>query len=314
MPFPKLETGRVDTQVTNILLAYTNDEFIAEQVLPTVPNLSEESGKIPVLGNSHLRTYSTKRALYDESEHRMEFTIDNSDTYNIDYHDLSIYAPDRLRDQLQKPFDIKRDAGLSLRQAIMLERETALATMLSSTAILTNNTTLSGTSQWNDYVNSTPEDNIETARTSIQNKIGKEANGMVIGRKVFNTLKRHPFFLNMVRGINVLSPDMLTQLLKDYFELKYVLVGRSIYVNSKEGQSETKTSVWGNNCVLFYRPETPSLLQPSFGYSFALAGENLRFSTRRHPNDKGDLHTLDYAYQDKVLDVSAAYLVKNAVA
>lgn len=314
MAFPILQNGRVDKQVTNVLLAYTNDDFIVDKILPTVPNLKEESGKIASLNNEHLRIYDSVRSLYDESDHRMEFKVSNDKSYQIEYHDLESYLPDRLIDQLQEPFDARRDAALSLMQSIMLKRENALAAAMTSTSVLTNNTTLSGTSQFNDYTNSDPAGVIETARTSVQNKIGREANSMVLSRKVFNTLKRHPFFLNLVRGVSVLSPSMMIDLLKEYFELENVFVGKSIYISTKPGQTETKTQLWGNDVVLFYRPKTASLLTPSFGYNFALAGQNLRASTRRHTNDMGELVRLEYAYQDKILDADAAYLIKSAVA
>jgi hypothetical protein len=314
MAFPKLQNGRVDKQVTNVLLAYTNPEFIAPQILPTVPNLTEESGLIASLGNEHFRIYDSVRTLYDESEHRMEFKISNDKTYRIDYHDLELYLPDRLQKQIDLPFNVRRDGGITLMQAMMLEREYALASAMTSTSVLTNYTTLSGTSQLNDYTNSDPAGVIETARTSVQNKTGHEANSVVLSRKVFNTLKRHPFFLNLVRGVSVLTPSMLVQLMKDYFEFENVIIGKTIYSSAKEGQTESLTQLWGNDMVVFYRPSTASLLTPSFGYNFALSGENLRASVRRHTNDKGDILALDYAYQDKILDVNSAYLVKSAVA
>lgn len=314
MAFPKLQNGRVDKQVTNVLLAYTNPEFVAPQILPTVPNLKEESGLIASLGNEHFRVYDSVRTLYDESEHRMEFKISNDKRYNIEYHDLELYLPDRLQNQIDLPFNVRRDGGISLMQAMMLEREAGLASAMTSTSILTNNTTLSGTSQFNDFTNSDPASVIEQARTSVQNKTGYEANSILMSRKVFNTLKRHPFFLNLVRGVNVLSANGLIQLMKDYFEVENVIIGKTIYNSAKEGQTESLTQLWGNDLVVFYRPQTASLLAPSFGYNFALQGENLRATVRRHHNDKGDILGLDYAYQDKILDVNAAYLVKSAVA
>jgi len=40
----------------------------------------------------------------------------------------------------------------------------------------------------------------------------------------------------------------------------------------------------------------------------------MRAVTRRHQNDKGDLMEVQWAYQDKILDTNAAYLIKDAVA
>lgn len=315
MSFPKLSTGRVDKQVTSILTAYTNNDFIADKVLPVLP-VAEESGLIPQLLNSHLRIYNNKRSLYDESAHRMGFEYDNTDRYAIDYFDTEVYMPDRLQKQIQAPFNVRRDAGITAMQSLMLERENALATLCSSTAIITNNTTLTGADQYTNP-SSTPVEDVELARTTIYNATGREANAMIIGRKVFNALKIHPAFASNIRGANErLSGTALLDMIADYFEIPRgnIFIGKSIKITSNEGQTETKSVVWGNDIVVFYRPDAPSIFAPSFGYSFTLTGENLRASTRRHFNDTGDIEKVEWAYTDHVLDVNCAYLIKSAVA
>jgi len=312
MPFPRLTTGRVDPQVSSVLQAYVNPDFIAPMILPALP-VKEEAGKVGALENEHLRIFDSRRALYDEGDHRMEFKITNSDSYQIEYYDLSIYVPDRLQNQLQAPFDARRDAGVSALQALMLERENALAAAMTSTAILTNNTTLVGGDKFTDFTNSTPEDVFEDARTAVHAAIGREANSVYMSRAVFNTLKRHPFFLNLVKGVKVLDGNALMQLIKDFFEVKNVFVGKSIKVTSNEGQTETKSVVWGDDVVFFYRPDAPSLYEPSLGYQFTLTGENVRSVVRRHTNDKGDIVEVQQAYQDKILDTNCAYLIKSVL-
>lgn len=317
MAFPKLSSARVDTQVTNILLAKTNEEknFLADQILPPLPNLAQESGKILSLKNNHLRTYDSKRAVYDESQHRIEFQYSNNDSYQIDYFDLDIYIPQRIIDQVQDPADARRDAGVTLLNTMMLERDRGLAALMTSTAIITNNTTLTGTSQYNDVSGgSRPEVDIETARTSVFNKSGREANAILLSRKVFNTLKTHPFFLNQTRGLSYLGEEVLIELIKDNFGFEHVFVGKTLMITTNEGQTETIGNMWGNDIVVFYRPNTPSLFEPSFGYTFKLQGKDLRASNRRHVDDLGDMYRLEMAYQQKVLDTNLAYLIKNAVA
>lgn len=316
--FPNLTTGRTDRLVTNVLLAYKNETFLADKIFPTVPNLVDETGLIGKLSNHHLRQYTSKRSLYDESDHRMEFKYTQSDRYNIEFFDLESYIPDRLANQLQKPFDARRDSAFVQIQALMLEREIAAATALGSTAILTNNVTLSGPSKFSDYENSTPETVIETARSTVFNATGMEANCALMSRAVANTLKAHPFFLDLAKrnaGMNVsnINLSQFVELFKAFFEFDNVLIGKSIKISSKEGQTETKTGVWGDNVVLFNRPSTPGLLVPSFGYSFSLAGKDKAVKVRRHPKDKGDIIETEWAYQDMILDANAAYLIKTAI-
>lgn len=304
---------RLDRRIANILMAYTNQQYLAPQMMPTV-NVSVRTGNIPVLGNSHLRIYDSRRSTYDESSHRMQFAISTDKTYRIEDYDLEVYLPDKLVEEQEAPFDLRRDANLSVMQAMMLERENALAALFTSTAIITQNTTLSGTSQWDDYVNSAPDTNAEAARTAIHDAIGREANSVYMSRAVFNALKYHPLFLNRVSGVQVLTGAVLVQLIKDLWEVENVYIGGGIKVTSNEGQTETITKVWQNDVVFFYRAPRPSLYEPSFGYNFTIVGKNMKASNRRELKaDKGTLERVEWSYQDKILDTNAIYLIKDAV-
>lgn len=322
MPFPKIKNGHVDVMLTNILLAYTNSGYAADTILPIVPNLKKESGLIPKVGNAHLRRYHSKRTLYDEGQHRMNFTISKDDSYQIDYFDLDIYLPDRLQEQLDSPFNARKIAMMTNMEALKLDREAALAAILTDTAVLTNNDTLSGGDQWSDTVNSNPDKDIDTARDSVQQSIGREANGCHFSREVANAMRRHPWFLDIAQsaikgGVSkskALSVNGLIETLKAWYDFEYVTIGNQIKVTSQEGQTETMGKVWNDDMVLYHRPSAPALMAPSFGYSFQLSGKNMRSTVRREPlSDKGDLIGVDWAYEDNILDVDAAYLIKSVV-
>jgi hypothetical protein len=304
---------RTNQRIANVLMAYTNEQFLAPQILPVIAT-DKRTGEIPVLGTNHLRVYDSRRSTYDESQHRMAFEISSDLTYDIEDYDMDIYVPDKLIEEQEAPFNLRRDAQMSVLQAMMLEREVALATLMNDETIITNYTTLSGTSQWDDYVNSTPDTNVETARDTIHAAIGREPNSMYMSRAVFNKLKYHPLFLNRIAGIKVLDGQVLRQMIKDLWEVDNLYIGGGIKISTNEGAAETKTKVWNDDVVLFYKPATPSIWTPSFGYQFTLKNHNMKSSNRREPNaDKGVLERLDWSYQDKVLDVNAAYLIKSAI-
>ncbi|MEE8151268.1 MAG: hypothetical protein V3T43_06090 [Nitrosomonadaceae bacterium] len=317
--FPKITNGRVDPQLTNVLLAFKNPSYLADQILPTVPNLKDYTGKVPEMGQSHLHQYASKRAVYDEGEHRITFTISNSKTYEIDDYDLSTYLPDRVQTQLQLPFNARNAAQFTVMEAMMLEREIGLADALSDTSVLTNQSTPANL--YTDGVNSTPEVDFETARDSVHDATGLEANAILMSRKVANVLRRHPWFLEIgyrtLAGgsgkMQSLSMDAFTETLKSWFALDFVFIGKPIKITSREGQTVTKGNVWGNDVVFFVRPKAPSLFTPSMGYSFQISGKNKRTVIRRHQNDKGDLVEVQWAYQDKILQVEAAYLLKTVI-
>jgi hypothetical protein len=314
---PLARSGRVDRLLTNISLAYVNRNYIADLILPTVPNLKNDSGKIGSYSNDHLRVYSAKRSLYDTAQRRIEWTYSQDDNYNIEYFDLDGYVPDRLAEQTEAPFDAERDATLITQQSLMLEREVALASIMTDTSVLTQNVTLSGTSQFSDYLNSTPEIVIRDAKTAVFNATGMEANRIAMSREVLVTLQLHPFFLDLNKGRNVraASEQDVIDILKTFFGFTSVYIGNARYISTKQGQAETLSPVWNKDMVIFYTPESPSLMTNSFGYSFQLAGRNYAVSKRREPNsDKGVLINVEHARDDKILIPTAGYLVKNAVA
>jgi membrane-bound inhibitor of C-type lysozyme len=320
----QLTSGRIDPQLTNVLLAYTNAEYIADMIMPTIPNLAQEAGHIPQLGNAHLRQYSSKRSLNDTSGHRMEFSLSNDATYQIDYYDLEAYVSDRVQAQLQSPFDAKNIAQLSTYEAMKLEREIALATLMNDETILTNYVTLSTSSdKYTDGDNSDPAGDFDTARDSVHSLTGREANMIVMSREVANALRRHPWFLEIAQSslkggapkVGALSMSAFVETLKSWYEgLEYVCIGKNIKITTNEGQTETKSQVWQNNVVWAYRAPSPSLMIPSFAYSFQLAGQNLVTDVRREPMaGKGDIVRVNWAYDDKILDVNSAYLIKSAI-
>jgi hypothetical protein len=121
-------------QVANILMAYTNTDYLADVIFPTVPNLKNSTGYIVQAGNEHLRTYSTKRATHDESAHRIEFSYSNDKRYSIDDYDASSYIADKIQREQEKPVDLLRDTAVRIIQALKNEREKAVAEIITTTS------------------------------------------------------------------------------------------------------------------------------------------------------------------------------------
>lgn len=302
---------RRDRFLENVLIANKNESFLADSLF-TSKVVSKDTGEIGGISDDHLRIYESERSLYDRSRHEMEFEYTNPADYKIGYHDLSIYVPKRLQEQAENPFMPRRDAGIVALNALRLRRENDLAAQLTSTSVLTQNTTLSGSSQFQDAA-SQPETVIQNAMDTIQAAIGAEANSILLGRKVFMTLKRHPFFLSMISGLSVLSEEKLTMMLKDHFGFENVFVGRSIKVTSKAGQTVTKGAVWNNDVVVFRKGSGD--FDQTLGFNLGLSGYQMKTVVYEDPiARKGDFVEVENAWQDKVVSTPAGFLIKDAVA
>lgn len=83
-----------------------------------------------------------------------------------------------------------------LTHIMMLNYEQLVASGI-TTSTITNNTTLSGTSQWSDYANSDPVTAIDNAKETVRKASGKRPNSIFMSRPVFNKLRRHPKVIAM---------------------------------------------------------------------------------------------------------------------
>ncbi len=316
MGYPLVTSGQVIKPVTSILTARMNEpsQFLYDKIMPKVPNITADIGEIFALGTDHNRSYSSERGVWDESQHRIEFRYTRGNFYNLKYYDLEILLPDQLYKNFESPLDIERDAGETLMHSLRVQRELAVATALRDVTVLTNNTTLTGGDQWNNYGTSTPAQDIKDIIKARRTATGLQMNSIIIPRPVLDDLKFHPDFTDQVVNLTIMTDEMIVELLKKNFGFKNVFVGETTYLSSQEGQTEAYSDIWGKDVVIFYIPESVSLFNRSLGYTFELKGQPIRVTRYRHPNDVGNNIRTAMSFDQKILDTSLAYLIVNATA
>ncbi len=311
MGFPRLgPNSKTLPAVNNILLAHKNEQYIQNMFFPEVI-VDSEFGELGAISSDHMRSWKTERSLYDESEHRMKFEYTRDKKYQIVYHDLSVRLPNRLIDQVDKPFKPMEDAAMALYEAMLLKRELLIAEQVTNTNVMTLNETLAGADQFHELSTSQPEVVIQDGISTVRARIGRRPNRLMIGYNVLQVLKRHPWVVNQYNGLKTVGEEAVLELLKTHFRLKSVMVGEALEVGTKQGQTSTFSDVWGNDIVLFYAPDNPSLFAPSFGYSFRLKGNYLR--TVLHEERKAKEIEIEAAYQDFIVDTNAGFLLKDCV-
>ena len=103
---------------------------------------------------------------------------------------------DEVQNQADAALNPLIDETETVTEKMLLDRENSAAALLTSTANLTNNTTLAGTSQWSDYANSDPVGDIRTGRISIHQNTFKKANTLELGKPVWDILVDYPLIIN----------------------------------------------------------------------------------------------------------------------
>lgn len=304
----------VDKLLTNVSQMIKPQGFICEQILPPL-NVTQYSGKIGRYGNSHLRIETTISGGRNEFP-LIETNTRKSDSYALDTHGLKdILTPEDFAN-VETPFDARSDSVTDLTTRLFLGKEKGLADTLTSTSVITQNTTLSGTDQYNDYTNSDPLGDFSTARSTIYGSVGIAPDTAIMSWGVYNTLRFHPNLLDKLGFKDSRPGGLNTDELAKALDVKRVLVGEAVYNSAKKGQADSISPVWGKHIVFAVCPTVASRMQISLGYRLQKAGTMARQVFRNsidEPPESEKIQVRDI-YQLLITKATAAYLIKDAIA
>lgn len=302
----------VDPMLTNVAISYSNDAYIAEELFPSFP-VAKQSGKHFVYDRGRFRNNKNLRAAGSNSN-EVTLSLSTGSTYFADDHALRQFVADEDVDNAITPTDPFIDATENVTEMHMIAREVELAGILTATGTMTQNTTLSGTSQWSDFNNSDPIGDVRTGMQTIHNSIHVNPNVLVLGKQVYDKLLDHPQIIERIKysQLGVASTELLARV----FGVEKVLVGAAGYNTADEGQTDAMGYIWGKNAILLYvAPRiAPKLMTVGLTYTWkTMKVERLRGSDEE--DRKGTyVRVGDYYYDQKTVSVLAGYLIKNAVA
>lgn len=313
-----------DPVLTRIMHGYMplDMQFIAQDILPKIP-VTSQKGDIPQADTNYLRLhynlvdgasktptiYSTftKATGWNTEDHSIQALITKQDGKNWNNNNWKT-GQSQVSIQLAK----------QIKKTMLISREKALADVLQATGTITQNTTLSGADQWSDYSGSDPIKDIETGRDAVYATTGKEVNTGIMNRAVYRQLINSPKIKETV-GAKLQSTVPIQSLtleqLKMALDLDNIFVGRVLYESALKGQTSSLAAVWGKSCTLaFINPNPkPTIYEDSLGYSFeltSLVADRYSVDDPKH----GKYVREEWEYDDVLLKVTAAYLIKDAVA
>lgn len=307
------QTAQVNKLLTNISNKIVPEGYISEMILPLV-QVKKSTGLLGAYGTSHLRIETTLtggKNKYPQIDTRQYST----QTYTIQKHGLSDIVTEEDKANVEAPFDAEVDTTDELITKLWLGKEKGLADTLTDTAVLTQNVTLSGTSQYNDYDNSDPLANFATARSVIFNSVGKAPDTAIMSYDVWNIIRYHPAFLTALGYKDQRPGGLSTDELAKAMDVKRLLVSDAVYDSAKEGQASSISLVWGKHIIFAVAPTSGAKRQVSLGYRFQQFGGPRRVF--KHDVKDPPMATkvlVDDSYEQLVSTALAGYLIKDAVA
>ena len=187
MPF--VSAVHIDQALTNISQAYEQADLIGDRILPVVP-VDKRSDVWFVYGREGF-TLKDLKVRPGAVAPEMTYTLSKS-PYNAERRAERHLVTDAERRNSDNPLQPEVDSTETLTLNVMTNAENDQVSLVTNPAQVTQNSTLSGTSQWSDYTNSTPLTNIRTAKTTVRLGVGREANTFLMSYEVEQTPGRPP--------------------------------------------------------------------------------------------------------------------------
>jgi len=302
----------VDPILSNVSIGYQNSAYVAELLYPTLP-VAKQSGQHFIYDKGKFRINDSKRGAGAASK-EATLNLTTGLPFFCEDHSLKQFVPDEDVDNAVPPMDPMVDATENVTEMHMVARENELAAALTDTAVLTQNTTLSGTSQWSDYSNSNPISDVRTAKQTIHESIYVDPNVLVLGKQVYDKLVDHPAVIERVKysQLGIASPDLLARL----FDVERVIIAAAGKNTAAEGQTDSMSYIWGKNAILAY-------INPRIGQKTITLGRTYQWKQRQAERLRGTdeedrkgtyIRVGNHYYDMNLVSASAGYLVKNVVA
>ena len=328
MPLLTPSAVHVDQPLTNLTLAYaqSQENFIADKVFPTV-GVSKQSDKYYIYDRANMNRTGDVAKLAPRTEvNRIGMTLSTS-SYFADVYGLGMDFDEQTLANEDAMLDIRSAGAETLAMRLMIHREEQFATNFFSTGVWGTDNTLSGTSQWSDYTNSTPIQDVTAARRVVQLASGGfKPNTMVVGKEVRDKLINHPDILARLNGgATVTNTALITDAkLAEIFEVENFYVMEAVKNSSVEGVAESNAFIGGKNALLAHTPSTAGLMSPAAGLTFAwnnLEGvNNLGITVESFSDDAlkrqqiAEMIQVKMSYDMKVVGADLGYLFAAAVA
>ena len=257
----RLEELRINAYLSEVARGYSNNSFIAESLFPVI-NSDLEKVDIFEFNKEAFQVYDTERAIRANSNVISPKGF-KKHTTTLTEHDLA-YPIDYREEEEARKIKLQVHATNVVTQGLLLKLETQCAALAQDPTKYpaTNKIALSGTSQFT-HKDSDPVGVIDDAKDAISRQIGQDPNTLVMGQEVWESLKRNESLKGLIA--NSTNKIVTLDLLKEFFEVENIVIGKAIYSNAKDEFER----VWGNNIILAYVPKLNARTEydPAFAYT-----------------------------------------------
>lgn len=314
----------VNAPLTNVSVAYVQaqDAFIADKVFPVLPVAKQTDLYYLYNKGDFLRDEARKRAPSTESAGG-GFTL-STDSYRCEPEAFHKDIDDQTRANMDSVLAADLAATEYVTQKLLIRRERQFVSDFFGTGKwgtdvtgVASGATAGQFNRWDATSGTTPKKDIEAGKRAILAATGFEPNTMAMSYEVFSALTdnhavRDQFKYTSAESIN-------EAMLARFFGVQRLLVFKGIYASGIEGATQTTGFIAGKHVLLCYSAPSPSLLQPTAGYTFTWSGYTgagaygLRMSKWREQRIRSDRVEGEMAYDMKIVAAECGYFLSAAI-
>lgn len=300
----------VDPVLTNLSIAYSRQDFIADRIFPRIGDLSKPTGIYYKFGMEHFGPIPNTLRAPGTRAREVEWKV-TKDVFSTEEYALLGKVTDEDRKAQDNQVQLEQTTVENVTELLMLDRELRVRDLVTDPTIYPTGhvQTLSGTSQWSDPDNSTPLKDVDGAKAQLAS-VGIVPNTMIIPQKVYNALK---FNRDILDRIKYSERGLVTvDILRDLFEIENILVPASVYNTANAGQAANLVDVWGDIVWIGFVAPRPGLKTMSFGYTFEYRARQVR--RWREEDVKTDFFEVSEEVGEKVVAPMAGFLINDVLA
>ncbi len=312
MPEPK--NLHVDAVLSGLSVKYRNEEMIWSLILPEIPVGKRSDIYYEYKKEDSYRLHDDRigpKSLPNEVDWGVA-----TKNYSVKDHALGDWLPQETIDNVDNPLQPEVDTNDFLNMLLDVAQEKRVVDLVFNAAPYPtgNKVQLSGTAQWGESANDPIGDVLTAVETCFM-----RANTLVFGVEAWKKYRQLPEVLDAVKSTtrHQGSPGGLAtgSEVAALFEVDRVLVGRSRYISTREGQTPAYTRLWGKHCAALHVVKSPGIKSVTFGGTFV---ETKRQTQRDFDPKRGikGAHYFKVAWNsdEKVIAGDLGYFIEDAVA
>lgn len=299
----------IDPILTSVVRGYKNLELVGNHLFPPV-NVNISGGQVLEFGKEAFQLYNTARSPGTNTR-RVEFGFQGKPFALLNHSLEGIVPREQQRDAQAVPgVDLGQGAVMRVMNSLKLALEVDQATLATTAAnyATTNKVALAAANRWSvDTVD--PRLAIDNAREAIRTQCGIYPNVLLLSASAYNALRRNALVKDQFKYTS--NQSITADMLAGYLDVKKVVVGGGIYWNT----AGTAVDIWGNNAVLAYVPDTfgnvGSMGEPSYGYTYTLAGHPVAEEPYYENNTKSWIYPVSYERAPVLSGMAAGFLIQT---